>query len=107
MLSQDLWARKWRIGTISSGSGFQSQPPVQQVIASLQREDNESHHIPQGCIDYNHESAYRFISPKGIVDYQSYATLKGVRNIQASMGTSGRSRLSNRISGLKVDYYQQ
>ncbi|KAL4915861.1 hypothetical protein BDW62DRAFT_203313 [Aspergillus aurantiobrunneus] len=47
----------------------------------------------------------RYISRPGASDFQTCATLKGVRRIRASTGIDGRCRNSNRISGLKFEYY--
>lgn len=38
-------------------------------------------------------------------NYQTYASLKNIRKIQASTGIRGRTRSSNRISGLKLEYH--
>lgn len=46
----------------------------------------------------------RFIRTPRAGDYQTYASLKGVCRIQASIGAEGRCRSPSRISGLKLLY---
>ncbi|KAL4915381.1 hypothetical protein BDW62DRAFT_125057 [Aspergillus aurantiobrunneus] len=59
--------------------------------------------IPEAQSQYNNVFSI-FIDRKGTGNYQTYASLNGVRRIQASIGIHGRSRSPNRISGLKLDY---
>ena len=66
--------------------------------------NHECHQIPDDQLRYD-EKFTHFIDSSKPGNYQTYASLKNVRKIQASMGIRGRSRSSNRISGLKLEYY--
>ena len=68
--------------------------------------DTESHQIPDHQLQYDQKFSY-FIDASRRDNYQTYASLKNVRRIQASMGIEARSRSPTRISGLKIEYYDR
>ncbi|KAJ5257439.1 hypothetical protein N7524_008995 [Penicillium chrysogenum] len=85
-----------RVGIQSQQCG--EQPMIPDVV------NHECHQIPDDQLRYD-EKFTHFIDSSKPGNYQTYASLKNVRKIQASMGIRGRSRSSNRISGLKLEYY--
>lgn len=66
--------------------------------------NHECHQIPDYQLRYDENFTHLIDSSKP-GNYQTYASLKNVRKIQASMGIRGRSRSPNHISGLKLEYY--
>ncbi|OJI85315.1 hypothetical protein ASPTUDRAFT_65238 [Aspergillus tubingensis CBS 134.48] len=66
--------------------------------------DRECHLVPDNEIRYDEKFSH-FINGSNSDSYQSYASLKGIRKIQASAGISGWSRPQSGISGLKLEYY--
>ncbi|KAJ6139656.1 hypothetical protein N7471_006142 [Penicillium samsonianum] len=66
---------------------FSKQPSIPDIL------DCECHQIPDDQLR------------KGSDDYQTYASLKNVRKIQASTGIQGQSRSRSCISGLKLEYH--
>ncbi|PYH94556.1 hypothetical protein BO71DRAFT_419279 [Aspergillus ellipticus CBS 707.79] len=83
--------------------GIQSQSCGEQP-ATPDISDLEPHQIPDHEIQYDQKFAH-FIDGARADNYQTYASLNNVRRIQASTGIQGRSRSSDRITGLKIDYY--
>ncbi|KAI2904008.1 hypothetical protein CBS63078_5839 [Aspergillus niger] len=83
--------------------GIQSQlcdgpPTIPHII------DRECHRVPDNQIRYDEKFSH-FINSTNPGNYQTYASLKGIRRIQASAGISGWSRPPNGICGLKLEYY--
>ncbi|GLA27474.1 hypothetical protein AnigIFM63326_004683 [Aspergillus niger] len=83
--------------------GIQSQfcdgpPTIPHII------DRECHQVPDDQIRYDEKFSH-FINSTNPGNYQTYASLKGIRKIQASAGISGWSRPPKGISGLKLEYY--
>lgn len=66
--------------------------------------DQDCHLVPNDQIRYE-ETFSCYIGNGRFKDYQTYATLRNVRKIQASKGIRGRSRSSDCISGLKIEYF--
>ncbi|RAK96808.1 uncharacterized protein BO80DRAFT_416097 [Aspergillus ibericus CBS 121593] len=66
--------------------------------------DRGCHEIPDDQVRYDQKFSH-FINSTNPGNYQTYASLKNVRRIRASMGIHGRSRSPSRISGLKLEYY--
>ncbi|RAK84621.1 hypothetical protein BO79DRAFT_202256 [Aspergillus costaricaensis CBS 115574] len=66
--------------------------------------DRECHLVPDDQIRYDEKFSH-FINGSNSGNYQSYASLRGIRKIQASAGITGWSRPQNGISGLKLEYY--
>lgn len=66
--------------------------------------DHKRQSIPDGQLEYD-EKFTHFIDSSNPGNYQTYASLKNVRKIQASMGIQGRSRSPSHISGLRLEYY--
>ncbi|KGO74307.1 hypothetical protein PITC_019770 [Penicillium italicum] len=74
------------------------QPNIPDIL------ECECHQIPDDQLRYDKRFSH-FIYSKGSGDYQTYASLKNVRRIQASTGIPGQSRSPSRISGLKLEYH--
>lgn len=85
-----------RIGAQSQQCDEQPIPPV--IL------DSECHRVPEDQVRYDGKFSH-FITRGNPGNYQTYASLKGVRKIRASAGARGRSRPPSRISGLKFEYY--
>lgn len=83
--------------------GIQSQQCDEQLMVP-DILDRECHEVPDEQLRYDERFAH-FIDGSQRSNYQTYASLKDVRKIQASTGVQGRSRSSDRISGLKIEYY--
>ncbi|KAG2416352.1 hypothetical protein HFD88_007567 [Aspergillus terreus] len=83
--------------------GIQSQHCEEQLIEP-ETLDRECHQVPDDQIRYDEKFSH-FIGSSNPGNHQTYASLKNVRRIQASTGMRGRSRSSNRICGLKFQYY--
>mgnify|MGYP001104598098 CR=1 FL=1 len=66
--------------------------------------DRECHQIPDDQLRYDMKFSH-FIDSHNTSNYQTYASLKNVRKIQASTGIRGRQRPPDHISGLKLEYY--
>ncbi|KAI9045251.1 F-box protein [Aspergillus affinis] len=81
----------------------QSQKCAEQPVVP-DTMDWECHQIPEDQLRYD-EIFSHYIDSSNPGNYQTYASLKNVRKIQASVGIQGRSRSTNRISGLKLEYY--
>ncbi|RJE24901.1 hypothetical protein PHISCL_02733 [Aspergillus sclerotialis] len=81
--------------------GAQSQQCNEQLTPPTVLE-NECHEVPEEQLRYD---GSHFICRSNPGNYQTYASLKGVRKIRASAGIRGRSRSPSRISGLKFEYY--
>ncbi|CAG8192000.1 unnamed protein product [Penicillium salamii] len=86
--------------------GYQAQQNVER-FGPYQRTDivdHDCHHVPRDQVLY--EDTFSCYTGGGrFRDYQTYATLKNVRKIQASIDIGGLSRYSNCISGLKIEYF--
>ncbi|KAJ5569594.1 uncharacterized protein N7459_009024 [Penicillium hispanicum] len=93
LINQDHFVR---IGTQSQQSD--EQPITPDML------DLECHQIPDHQIRYDEKFSY-FIDSSKRDNYQTYASLKNVRRIQASTGIQGRCRSPTCISGLRIDYY--
>jgi hypothetical protein len=61
--------------------------------------------VPNDELEYDRHHFSHYIGSAHPSNYQTYASLKNVRKIRASMGIVGRSRSSSRLTGLKFDYY--
>ncbi|GLA14303.1 hypothetical protein AnigIFM62618_000679 [Aspergillus niger] len=90
-------------GTQFTQLGIQSQfcdgtPTIPHII------DRECHQVPVDQIRYDEKFSH-FINSTNPGNYQTYASLKGIRKIQASASISGWSRPPNGICGLKLEYY--
>ncbi|KAJ5412979.1 hypothetical protein N7465_005284 [Penicillium sp. CMV-2018d] len=85
-----------RVGIQSQQCG--KQPSIPDIL------DCECHQVPDDQLRYDKKFSH-FIYSKKSDDYQTYASLKNVRKIQASTGIQGQSRSQNRISGLKLEYH--
>ncbi|KAE8137955.1 hypothetical protein BDV38DRAFT_292569 [Aspergillus pseudotamarii] len=83
--------------------GIQSQKCDEQPVTPV-IPDRECHHIPNDQVLYDERFSH-FIDGANQGNYQTYASLKNVRKIQASTGLPARSRCPSRISGLKIEYY--
>ncbi|CAG8920000.1 unnamed protein product [Penicillium salamii] len=86
--------------------GYQAQQNVEQsgLYQRTDIMDHDCHHVPRNQVLY--DDAFSCYTGGGrLRDYQTYATLKNVRKIQASIDIEGLSRFSNCISGLKIEYF--
>ena len=66
--------------------------------------DHKFHHTPDEQVRYD-KKATHFIDGSVSGSYQTYASLKNIRSIQASIGAQGRARFPGYISGLKIEYH--
>ncbi|KAJ6135525.1 hypothetical protein N7512_000685 [Penicillium capsulatum] len=66
--------------------------------------DIECHHIPDDQLRYD-EMFSMFIISSMPGNYQTCASLKNVRRVQASRDIEGRSRSPRHISGLMIEYH--
>ncbi|PKY08597.1 hypothetical protein P168DRAFT_323700 [Aspergillus campestris IBT 28561] len=83
--------------------GIQSQPCGEQPpIPSIS--NHECHLAREDQLQYDVVFTFliRSINPD---NFQTYASLKNVRRIQASTGIEGRSRSTTHIAGLKLEYH--
>lgn len=87
--------------------GLQSQPHQQANTSLSSSQGYESHFAPEDCIKYDERFAIPVIGTRRASNYQTYAPLRDVRKISASIGVSGRSRSPKRISGLRIEYSEQ
>lgn len=85
-----------RVGIQSQQCG--KQPNIPDIL------DRECHQTPDDQLQYDEKFSH-FINSINPGNYQTYASLKNVRKIQACTGIQGRSRSRSRISGLKLEYY--
>ncbi|EHA18623.1 hypothetical protein ASPNIDRAFT_129458, partial [Aspergillus niger ATCC 1015] len=76
--------------------------PGGRYLMSLTRLDFHVTSYPHPLIGMGYHYADGNTNPG---NYQTYASLKGIRRIQASAGISGWSRPPNGICGLKLEYY--
>ncbi|KAJ5172784.1 hypothetical protein N7492_005377 [Penicillium capsulatum] len=74
------------------------QPMIPDVL------DIECHHIPDDQLRYD-EMFSMFIISSMPGNYQTCASLKNVRRVQASRDIEGRSRSPRHISGLMIEYH--
>lgn len=65
----------------------------------------ERHTTPDSETQYDRSSFSHFIDSSNPRNVQTYASLKNVRRLQASRGAMGRCRHPDRLSGLKIEYY--
>lgn len=66
--------------------------------------NHERHHIPKVELKRDMETS-SLIGISDFACYQTYASLGNIRKIYASTGADGRFRCSDRITGLKFEYY--
>lgn len=85
-----------RVGIQSQHCGEQPRIPDDM--------NHERHQIPEKELNFDLRAAY-IIKSAELESYQTYASLKNIRRIQASIGIEGQSRSPSRISGLRFDYY--
>ncbi|OJJ07411.1 hypothetical protein ASPVEDRAFT_142746 [Aspergillus versicolor CBS 583.65] len=81
----------------------QSQPCLASSVPSSQFAPLPEPEICKESLQHDKRFSL-FIRSRGAGNYQTHASLKGVRRIQASTGAEGRCRRSARISGLKLLY---
>ncbi|KAJ5833106.1 hypothetical protein N7474_001417 [Penicillium riverlandense] len=96
-LEQTNQSRLIRVGIQSQQCDEQRMPPPDTL-------DCECYRTLEYQLRYDDKFTH-FIDSSNPSNYQTYASLKDIRSIQASMGIQGRSRISNRLSGLKFEYY--
>ncbi|KAL4895648.1 hypothetical protein BDV59DRAFT_142213 [Aspergillus ambiguus] len=87
--------------TITGLVSFEQQrvPPEPTVL------DPERNETPDEQLQYDCNFFSYFINSSNPGNFQTYASLKNVRKLQASTGVMGRCRSAHRISGLKIEYY--
>lgn len=66
--------------------------------------DHECHRVPDDQLQYDAKFSH-FIDSLNPGNYQTYAALRNIRKVRASIGMQGRSRSASHISGLKLEYY--
>ncbi|KAL4778402.1 hypothetical protein BJX76DRAFT_362764 [Aspergillus varians] len=82
---------------------LQSQPSADPSLRDKRQPPHPSPKTCRASLEYDKEFS-DFIRCQLGGEYQTCASLKGLRGIQASIGGQGRSRALDRISGLKLFY---
>ncbi|PLB44841.1 hypothetical protein P170DRAFT_512974 [Aspergillus steynii IBT 23096] len=95
------------VGIQFASLGVLTQSLSGQVLPTSSPDSRMNHDLSPESAEGDNESSFMIkpvnaFAPRKWV--QSYASLKGVRRIQASIGLPGRSRSLYGISGLRVDY---